>query len=145
MWLDTVVVGTAYLPCPDTPVFKIMGWISGMLGTYGKFFEGSVSCPASSRFLILQKIILKLTSKQSFKIQPCQCYLVALVKGALDKYNIYLFIANSIEDFKLKQYRNFQLILPMHFHFMRCFVNSIIFRVSHRLLYCLFIDVDFKK
>ena len=40
----------------------------------------------------------------------------------------------SIEDFKLNQYRNFQLI----FHFIRYLVKSIIFRVSHRLpvLYC---------
>ena len=65
------------------------------------------------------------------------------IKGALDKYNIYLFKCNSIEDFKLNQYRNFQLILPMRFHFMMYFVNSIIFRVSHRLLYCVFIEVDF--
>ena len=64
-------------------------------------------------------------------------------KGALDKYNIYLFKSNSIEDFKLNQYRNFQLILPMRFHFMMYFVNSIIFSVSHRLLYCVFIEVDF--
>ena len=28
---------------------------------------------------------------------------------------------------------------------MRYFVNSIIFRVSHRLLYCVFIEVDFEK
>ena len=67
------------------------------------------------------------------------------VKGALDKYNIYLFICNSIEDLKLNQYWKFQLILPMHFDFMRYFVNSIIFRVSHRLLYCVFIEVDFEK
>ena len=60
-------------------------------------------------------------------------------KGALDKYNIYL------EDFELNKYRNFQLILQMHFHFMRYFVNSIIFRVSHWLLYCVFIEVDFEK
>ena len=66
-------------------------------------------------------------------------------KGALDKYKIYLFISNSIEYFKLNQYRNFQLILPMHFHFMRYFVNTIILRVSHRLLYCVFIEVDFEK
>ena len=33
----------------------------------------------------------------------------------------------------------------MRFHFMRYFVNSIIFRVSHRLLYCVFIEVDFEK
>ena len=68
---------------------------------------------------------------------------MAYIKGALDKYNIYLFKSNSIEDFKLNQYRNFQLILPMYFHFMMYFVNSIIFRVSHRLLYCVFIEVDF--
>ena len=67
------------------------------------------------------------------------------LKGALDKYNIYLFISNSKEDFELNQYRNFQLILPMRFHFMRYFVNSIISWVSHRLLYCVFIEVDFEK
>ena len=33
-----------------------------------------------------------------------------LLKGALDKYDIYLFISNSIEDFKLDLYWNFQLI-----------------------------------
>ena len=66
-------------------------------------------------------------------------------KGALDKFNIYLYISNSTEDFKLNQYRIFQLILPMRFHFMRYFVNIIIFRVSHRLLYCVFIEVDFEK
>ena len=68
-----------------------------------------------------------------------------VIKGALDKYNIYLFISKSIEDFKLKQYRKFQLILPMRFHFMRYFVNTIISRVSNRLLYCVFIEVDFEK
>ena len=67
------------------------------------------------------------------------------IKGALDKYDIYLFVSNSIEDFKLDLYWNFQLILLMRFHFMRYFVNSIIFRVSHRLLYCVFIEVDFEK
>ena len=67
------------------------------------------------------------------------------VKGALDKYNIYLFISNSIENSKSNQYQNFQLILLMHFHFMRYSVNSIISRVSHRLLYCVFIEVDFEN
>ena len=67
------------------------------------------------------------------------------LNGALDKSNIYLFIPSSIEDLKSNQYRNFQLILPMRFHFTRYFVNSIIFRVSHRLLYCVFIEVDFEK
>ena len=71
--------------------------------------------------------------------------MVTTIKGALDKYNIYLFTSNSIEDLKSNQYRKFQLILPMGFHFMRYFVNSIIFRVSHRLLYCVFIEVDFEK
>ena len=75
----------------------------------------------------------------------CDIGPILFVKGALDKYNIYLFISNSIEDFKLNQFRNFQLILQIHFHFMRYFVNSIIFRVSHRLLYCKFIEVDFEK
>ena len=66
------------------------------------------------------------------------------LKGTLDKYNIYLFISNSLKDFKLNQYQNFQLILPLLFHFMRYFVNSIIFGMSHRLLYCVFIEVDFE-
>ena len=68
-----------------------------------------------------------------------------LFKGALDKYNIYLFISSSIEDSKSNKYRKFQLILPMRFYFMRYFVNSIILRVPHRLLYCVFIEVDFEK
>ena len=66
-------------------------------------------------------------------------------KGAKEKYNIYIVISNFKEDFKLNQYRNLQLILPMRFHFMRYFVNSMIFRVSHRLLYCVFIEADFEK
>ena len=66
-------------------------------------------------------------------------------KGALDKYNIYLFISSSIENLKSNQYQKFQCILPMRFYFMRYFVNSIIFRVPHRLLYCVFIEVDFEK
>ena len=66
------------------------------------------------------------------------------LKGALDKCIIYFFISISIEDLKLNQYRNFQLI-PMRFHFKRYFVNNIIFRVSYRLLYCVFIEVDFEK
>ena len=67
------------------------------------------------------------------------------LKGALDKYNSYLFISNSTEYFKLNHHRKFQLILPMRFHFMRYFVNSIISRVSHGPLYCLFTEVDFEK
>ena len=38
-------------------------------------------------------------------------------RGALDKYNIYLFIFKSIEDLKLNQHQNFQLILPVWFFF----------------------------
>ena len=68
-----------------------------------------------------------------------------IFKGALDKYDIYLFISKSLEDNKLDLYWNFQLILPMRFHFMGYFVNSIISSVSHRLLYCVFIEVDFEK
>ena len=66
---------------------------------------------------------------------PKFCTFGCFFKGALDKYNIYLFISNVIEDFKLNQYRRFQLILPMHFHFMRYFVNIIIS----------IIEVDFEK
>ena len=66
-------------------------------------------------------------------------------QGVLDKYNIHLFISNSTEDFRLNLYRNFQLILIMRFHFMGYFVNSIISKVSHRILYCVFIEVDFEK
>ena len=60
-------------------------------------------------------------------------YKMTKFKGALGKNSTYLFMSNSIDDKKLNQYRNFQLILSMCFHFMR---YSIIFRVSHRLLYC---------
>ena len=63
---------------------------------------------------------------------------------ALDKCNIYHFISNSIENFKLNQYWNFQLILSLCYPFMSYFVNSIIFRVSHWLLYCIFIKVNLK-
>ena len=83
--------------------------------------------------------------KKSLKTGNKIFFVNILVKGALDKYNIYLFISNSIEDFKSKQYRKFQLILPMRFHFMKYFVNSIILRVPHRLLYCVFIEGDFEK
>ena len=82
--------------------------------------------------------------KQLTNLFTCRFQCLKL-KGALDKYNIYLFISDPIEDLELNKHRNFQLILPMRFHFMRCFVNSIIFRVSHRLLYCVLIEVDFEK
>ena len=63
----------------------------------------------------------------------------------MDKYNIYLFVSYSIEDFRLNQCQIFQLNLPMRFHFMRYFVSIIIFRVSHRLLYYVFIEVNFEN
>ena len=66
-------------------------------------------------------------------------------KGALDNYNIYIFVSNFVQNFELKQYWNFQLILPEHFCLMRYFVNSIIFRVPHRLLFGVFIEVNFEK
>ena len=56
-----------------------------------------------------------------------------------------IFLYNSKEDIKSTQYQIFKLILPMRLHFMRDFVISIIFRLSHRLLYCVFIEVDFEK
>ena len=58
----------------------------------------------------------------------------SVIKGTLDKY-----------DYKINLYQTCQLILPMHFHFISFFVNSIIPRVSHRPLCCVFIDVDFEK
>ena len=67
------------------------------------------------------------------------------LKGHWTSITLIFFISNSIKDFNSSQYRNFQLILPMHFHFIRYFVNSSICRVSHRLLYCVFIEVDFEK
>ena len=58
-------------------------------------------------------------------------------EGALDKYNIYLFISNCVEDFRLNQYRYqiFQLILLLCSPCMRYFVNSFIFRVP--IGYCI--------
>ena len=38
---------------------------------------------------------------------------IKVIKWALDKYNIYLFISNSIEDFKINQYQQFQLRTPI--------------------------------
>ena len=72
------------------------------------------------------------------------CILIRAVADENSSVFTYIFIFNSIEEFKLNQYRNFQLILPICFH-LRYFMNSIIFRVSHWLLYCIFIEVDFEK
>ena len=66
-------------------------------------------------------------------------------KGALDKYNPISLYNSSIENIKINQYQKFQLILPIRFHFMRSFINSTIPRVSHRPLYCVFIEIDFEK
>ena len=66
-------------------------------------------------------------------------------KEALDKYNMYLFVSCSTENYKINQYKKFQSIQPKHCHFIWFLVNSIIPRVSHRPLYCVFIKVDFKK
>ena len=60
-------------------------------------------------------------------------------------YDVYLQMSKSEEDIKLNQYRYFQLIPPMSFHFMRYFLNGIIPSVSHRLLYCVLMEVDFEE
>ena len=72
-------------------------------------------------------------------------YAINLIKGTIEKYTSTFFITCSQEDSKLNQYRHFQLSLPMHFQFMRYFVNRIIFRVSHRLLYFVFIKATLKN
>ena len=83
-----------------------------------------------------------------------KCYLLscwrsiiqwAWFQGALDKYDIYLFASCSKENFKINPYQKFRPIQPMHFHFIWFLMNSIIPRVSHRPLYYVFIEVDFKK
>ena len=40
----------------------------------------------------------------------------------LNKYSIFLFLSSSIEKFKINQYKTFQRILLICFHFMRSFV-----------------------
>ena len=55
------------------------------------------------------------------------------------------FMSNSIENYKINWKQTFQLILLMHFSFMRYFVNSIISKVSHKPLCWIFIEVDFEK
>ena len=96
--------------------------------------------------------IFFLKSNVSIPVMPEQVHdlprwyhtdLLVHIKGALDKYSIYLFVPNSKENYEINQYQTFQLILPMRFHFMRYFVISIIPRVSHRPLCCVFIEVDF--
>ena len=54
-------------------------------------------------------------------------------------------VSNSIVNYQINQYKTFQLILPVYSHLMRSFVNSIIPKVSHRPLCCVFTEVDFEK
>ena len=46
------------------------------------------------------------------------------IKGALDKYNIYLFISSSIEDLKSNQYRKFQAVSANAFSFYEVFCEQ---------------------
>ena len=59
----------------------------------------------------------------------------------MDKYNIYLFVSCSKENFKIKLTAD----LANVFSFYLIFVNCIIPRVSHRPLHCIFTEADFKK
>ena len=101
--------------------------------------------------LLLHEIIMRLSYNKIcyylFTISFISLFIVCWqnFEGALDQYSIYLCSSNSAENLKLSQYRNFQLILAMRFHFMSYFVNSIISRVSNRLLDCVFIEVDFEE
>ena len=79
------------------------------------------------------------------KLFLCQKKTKNGLKETLDKSDIFLLISKSIEDIKYNQYQNFQIILLICFHFMRYFMNSIIFGMSVRLLYYIFIEVDFEK
>ena len=69
--------------------------------------------------------------KQSSNFVHCSCLYLILckLKGALDKYDIYIFISTSIESFEQNRYWNLQLLLPKRFHFIKYFVNIIILRV----------------
>ena len=53
-------------------------------------------------------------------------YAVLYFKGALDKYNIYLFACCSREKFIINPYQKFQPIRPMRFHFIWFLAKSII-------------------
>ena len=68
-----------------------------------------------------------------------------VIKGALDKYDIYSFISYFIEDLKIKPLPKFLADSVNAFSFYEVFCDSIIFRVSHRLLYNVYIEVDFEK
>ena len=62
--------------------------------------------------------------KEGLTLPYCKVQAKYTFKGELNKYNVYLFIFNSIEDFELNQYQNFQLILPMHFSFYEVFCEQ---------------------
>ena len=66
-----------------------------------------------------------------------------MLRGALDKYNTYLFC--SKENFEINQYQNFSWFNQCVFILFEFFVNSIISRVSHKQLHCAFIEISFKK
>ena len=68
--------------------------------------------------------------QSSFSVYMLKVYIGLLkegyiiLKGAFDKYIIYLLVSNSIENFNINQYQTFQQILPMHFHLMWSFVTA---------------------
>ena len=65
-----------------------------------------------------------------------------MLKGHWTSTCIHLFIYSSIDNLKIMQYQKSQLI-PLLFKW--CFVNRIIFRVSYRLLFGVFIEADFEN
>ena len=91
--------------------------------------QGAKKLQSNLEFLSLHR---ELITSQTLFSPSINNYL----QGHFTSIKSIFFKSNSIEDFELNQYRDFQLILPMRFYLMRYFVNSIMFRVSHRLLYC---------
>ena len=61
--------------------------------------------------------------------------------------NIYLLIFDAMFhiQYQIIPVPKFLADSAQAFSFMRFFVNSIVYSVSNRLLYCLFIEVDFGK
>ena len=85
------------------------------------------------------KVKTKLNVAHSFDYYPG--FWGKILKGHWTSITyFYLFKSNSMAEFKANQYQHFPPILLMRFHFIRYFVNSIIFRVSQ-----VFTEVDFKK
>ena len=69
-----------------------------------------------------------------------------LFNGALNKSNIYIFVPNSIENLQINKYQTFLADSSNEVSLYWPLVNSIISRVSNRLLYfLLFIEADFEK